>query len=73
MIEDLRKMIAKQPFVPFTIHTVDGGAMRVPTLDHVHVTPTGNRVFVFFDDGRWDDIRPLMISRVTVDQRNGEA
>ena len=70
MIEDLRKLIGKRPFVPFTIHTVDGGGIRVPTVDHVHVTPTGNRVFVFFDDGGYDDIRPLMISRVTVDQRD---
>jgi hypothetical protein len=59
VIADLRKLISKQPFLTFTIHTVDGGAMR-------------NRVFVFFDDGRRDDIRPLMISRITVDQRNGE-
>jgi len=46
---------------------VDGGAVRVPTLDHAYVTPTGNRVFVSFDDGKYDVIRPLMISRVTVD------
>jgi hypothetical protein len=46
---------------------VDGGAMAVPTLDHVHVTPTGNRVFVFFDDGKWDDIR------LTVDQNVAES
>jgi hypothetical protein len=72
VIEDLRKLIAIRPFVPFTIHTVDGGATRVPTLDHVHVPPAGNRVFVFFDDGRWDAIRPLMISRLTVDRRAAE-
>ncbi len=74
MIDDLRKLIAKRPFTPFTIHTVDGGAMRVPTVDHVHVTPTGSRVFVDFDDGSYDTIRPLMISWVTVDQAsNGVA
>jgi hypothetical protein len=69
MIEDLRKLLAKRPFIPFTIHTVDGGAMRVPTVDHVHITPTGNRVFVDFDDGSYDTIRPLMISRVTVEEQ----
>jgi hypothetical protein len=73
VIADLRKIITKRPFVPFTIHTVDGGAMRVPTLDHVHVTPKGDRVFVFFDDGTLDWIRPLMISRLTVDQETAEA
>jgi hypothetical protein len=74
MVDDLRKLIAKRPFVPFTIHTVDGGAMHVPTGDHIHVTPTGNRVFVDFDDGSYDTIRPLMISRLTVEARpNGSA
>jgi hypothetical protein len=73
MVADLRKLVARRPFVPFTIHTVDGGAIRVPTIDHVHVTPKGDRVFVFFDDGGLDWIRPLMISRVTVDQEPAEA
>lgn len=73
MIDDLRELIAKRPFVPFTIHTVDGGGIRVPTIDHVHVTPRGERVFVWYDDGGYDTIRPLMISRVTVDQRTADA
>ncbi len=73
MIADLRKLISKQPFVPFTIHTVDGGALRVPTVDHIYVQPTGDRVFVSFDDGSIDWIRPLMISRLTVDQQTADA
>lgn len=72
MVADIRGLIAKRPFVPFTIHTVDGGAAHVPTLDHVAITATGNRIFVSYDDGCYDAIRPLMISRVTVDeQKNG--
>lgn len=70
MIADLRRLTAKKPFVPFTIHTVDGGAIRVPTVDHVHIAPNGHRVFVFFDDGGVDWIRPLMISRVSVEQES---
>ena len=61
------KNASARPFVPFTIHLVDGGAIPVPTVDHVYVTPTANRVFVSFEDGRYDVIRPLMISRMTVD------
>lgn len=63
-------MVAAHPFVPFSIHLVDGGEIRVPTVDHVHVAPSPERVFVWHDDGRYDTIRPLMISRLTVD---GEA
>lgn len=74
MIPDIRELIAARPFVPFTIHTVDGGAARVPTVDHVSITATGNRVFVSYHDGRYEAIRPLMISRVTVEeQTNGAA
>lgn len=69
MIDDLRKLVGKRPFVPFTIHTVDGGATRVPTVDHLAIAPTGNRVFVFFDNGGYDPLRPLMISRLTVDEQ----
>ncbi len=70
MIADIRELIGTQPFVPFTIHTVDGGAVRVPTVDHVYVTATGNRVIVSFDDGSYNAIRPLMISRLTIDQQS---
>jgi hypothetical protein len=69
VVQDLRRLIAQRPFVPFTIHTIDGGAVRVPTVDHIHVAVTGNRVHVDFDDGRYDTIRPLMISRLTIDEK----
>ena len=73
MINDLRERITARPrpFVPFTIHLADGGAVRVLTVDHVYVTPSGNRVFVSFDDGRYDVIRPLMITRTTLDGESG--
>ena len=35
MTNDIRKLIAAEPFVPFVIHTADGGVLRVPTVDHV--------------------------------------
>lgn len=74
MINDVRELATARPFTPFTIHTLDGGAMYVPTINHVHVAPLVSRVFVFHDDGRYDTIRATMISRATVDeQANGSA
>lgn len=67
MIEDIRKLIASQPFEPFTIHLTDGKTVRVPTVDHVHVASLVQRVFIYYDSGDYDVIRPLHISRVTVD------
>jgi hypothetical protein len=66
MTGDIRKLAHATPFVPFTIHLADGGQLRVPTVDHVAVPPTGGRVFVFGDDERYDVISALMITRVTV-------
>jgi hypothetical protein len=68
MKADIRKLIHATPFVPFTIHLADGGQLRVPTVDHIAVPPTGGRVFVFGDDERYDVISGLMITRITVDR-----
>jgi hypothetical protein len=65
-----KELIAARPFGPFTIHLMDGAGLHVPMIDHVHIAPTPQRVFVWHDNGRYDTIRPVMISRVTAD---GEA
>jgi hypothetical protein len=66
MTGDIRKLVHATPFVPFTIHLANGGQLRVPTVDHVAVPPTGGRIFVFGDNERYDVISALMITRVTV-------
>jgi hypothetical protein len=71
MKEDIRKLVHATPFIPFTIHLADGGHLRVPTVDHVAVPPAGGRVMVFHEDGTWDMISALLISRITVDRESG--
>ena len=66
---DIRKLVRAVPFVPFTIHLADGRQVRVPTVDHVAVSPTGGRVIVFADDDTHDILSSLLISRITVDQQ----
>ena len=68
MTADIRKLVLSVPFVPFTIHLVDGGQLRVPTVDHIAVPPAGGRIFVFADDERYDVLSALLISRITVDR-----
>ena len=65
MSADIRKLIDAEPFVPFTIHTADGGSLFVPTVDHIAVAPNGGRVFVFGDDDDWQFISPLLIARTS--------
>jgi hypothetical protein len=68
MTPDIRKLLAAEPFVPFTIITADGGALRVPTVDHVAVPPGGGRIFVFGDDDDYEVLSPLLIARLRVDR-----
>jgi hypothetical protein len=70
MIADIRKLIAAQPFVPFTIHSADGAELTVPTVDHVAIPPAGGRVFVFGDDESYEVVSPLLISRLTVNGKH---
>ena len=68
MTGDIRKLTHAKPFVPFDIHLAAGGRLRVPTVDHIAVAPTGGRVVVFGDDDSYDVLPSLLISRVAVDQ-----
>jgi len=68
MIAEIRKCLSRRPFMPFTIHSADGMALRVPTFDHAAVSPTGNRVIVFLDDDTTEFLFPLLITRVSVDE-----
>jgi hypothetical protein len=66
MIAEIRKCLSRRPFMPFTIHSADGMALPVPTVDHAAVSPTGNRVIVFLDDDTTEFLFPLLITRVSV-------
>ena len=67
MTANIRKLIAAEPFVPFTIYTGIGGVLRVPTVDHVAVPPTGGRIFVFGDDDTYEVLSPLLVARISVE------
>ncbi len=68
MISDIRNAIDAVPFVPFTIHTTNGRAFRVPTVDHIAVPPAGGRVFIFGDnEGDYDVLLPLHIAQLSME------
>jgi hypothetical protein len=71
VIADVRKQLDRVPFVPFLIRTSDGHEYSVPTVDHVYITPQGNRVIVQADDGGVAILGPLHINGV-IQQKNGE-
>jgi len=71
MTGDIRKLVHATPFVPFTIHLADGGALHVPTVDHISVAPEGGRVVVWDNHGLADVLSSLLISRITVGKQSG--
>ncbi|PYJ61014.1 MAG: hypothetical protein DME71_05055 [Verrucomicrobia bacterium] len=71
MVADVHERLDRVPFVPFLIRTSDGHEYSVPTVDHVFITPRGNRVIVVADNGATAVLGPLHINSV-VDQPNGE-
>jgi hypothetical protein len=70
MIEEIRKRLERVPFSPFSVRTSDGHEYAVPTVDHAHISPRGNRVVVFDDEGTSAVLGPLHINGVI--ERNGE-
>ena len=70
MIDEIRRRVERVPFVPFSVRTSDGHEYSVPTVDHVFITPRGNRVIVVTDDGSSALLGALHINSL-VDQPNG--
>jgi outer membrane lipoprotein SlyB len=71
MIDEIRKRLQRVPFIPFSVRTSDGHEYSVPRQDHAFITPRGNRVVVFDDEGTTAVLGPLHINGV-VQQQNGE-
>jgi hypothetical protein len=67
MTGDIRKLIHAAPFAPFTIHLADGNRLRIPTVDHIAVSPSGGRIIVFNEDDTHEILSPLLISRLSVE------
>ncbi len=72
MIAGIRHLVDATPFVPFTIHTANGRTFRVPTVDHVAVTPnnkSNKSVFIFGDnEGDYEVPAPLLIAPWSVER-----
>jgi len=71
MIDEIRKQLARIPFVPFSVRTSEGREYSVPTVNHAYITPRGNRVIVTDDRGTVAILGPLHINGV-IEQPNGE-
>lgn len=62
MTGDIRKHLQISPFVPFSVRTADGREYPVPTVDHIYLPPSGERVVISDDKGIVVVLPGLMIS-----------
>ena len=70
MIAEIRRHLEARPFTPFAVRMTDGREYPVPTLDHIYVTPRGNRVVISDDEGIVVVLPALHISGI-VERSNG--
>lgn len=64
MIEDVRHHLDAGPFEPFAIVTRSGHRYGIPSPDHAGISPRGNRVVIWFDDGGSITLSALHITAV---------
>ena len=72
MMADVRDRLEWVPFVPFVVRTSDGHEYPVPSRDHAHISPHGNRVVIFLDAGPAVLLGPIHINSIVDQQSDGE-
>jgi hypothetical protein len=68
MVEEIRKAIHATPFVPFTVALSDGRRLRVPTVDHVFLSPKGSSLHIYPDDDHVVWVSTLHVTSIEPDQ-----
>ncbi len=66
MTSTLRRLWRAQPFVPFAIQLTDGRAVWVPHSDYFTMSPLGNEVIVWHDDGNSTYVNPNVVVSITI-------
>jgi hypothetical protein len=69
---DVRDRLERVPFVAFVIRTSDGHEYPVPSRDHAHISPRGNRVVIFLDPGPAVLLGPIHINTMVDQETHGE-
>ena len=67
MIDEIRRLLAARPFVPFVIVTTGGSRYRVASNEHAAISPQPFRVVVWFDEGGGVTIAALHIALVELE------
>ena len=64
--DDLRALITRQPFSPFTMHLADGRSFEIHHRDYLLIPPERSMiVFVFHKGGKWDIVYLKQITSIS--------
>jgi hypothetical protein len=72
MIACMRDRLERTPFIPFLIRASDGHEYPVPSRDHPHISPRGNRGVIFLDKGLAVPLGSIHINGIVDQQPSGE-
>jgi hypothetical protein len=64
MIAGVRHYLRAGPFQPFAIMTSSGHRYEVPSADHDGMSPEGNRIVIWLDDGGSVTLSALHITAI---------
>jgi hypothetical protein len=71
MIADVRDRLERALYLPFVIRASDGHEYPVPSRDHAHISPRGNRVVIFLDEGPAVLLGPIHINSIVDQETDG--
>ena len=69
---ELKKLKDAKPFQPFTMHLADGGEVTVKHPDFLAYSG-GRTAFVGYEDGDFDIVDLLLVSRLSVSETTDAA
>ena len=70
-IEEIRKLLHAHPFRPFLIYFADDGRIAVKHKDFAALAPTGREMIVYQQDGDYQVVDIMLVTRLQVLTRNG--
>lgn len=74
-IEQLRRVVGREPFRPFTLSLADGRRLRVRSPEFIMVTPEAERTFIVAESGEdYSIVDLLLVTSIdfgAAEQRNG--
>ena len=72
-IDEIRNVLRKQPFRPFTIHLVDGREFPIEHVDFLLISRSERSIVVEDIQGGYEIIDPMLVTSLSVSQATAES